>query len=486
MCGIMGLYGFDDVSREMAFGLTNLQHRGQDAAGIVTLDGHFRIKKGNGLVSQIFTNEMLDTLKAPVALGHVRYATQGGLGTANAQPIYMNYPFGLAMVHNGNVINFKELSRSLQQEHRIIETTNDLELILYTLASHLEKQELRPMTPDAIFAAVRATQQAVHGAYSTLTIMAQHGMLAFTDPSGIRPLVMGKIATVRGPSYAFASESSCLESLGYQEIRELAAGEAVYIDAQRRVHSRVLECRRPAFCIFELIYFAREDSTMCGRLVASERVRMGKQLAARVRAANIDPEVIIDVPSSAYFFASGLAEELGIPYRRGLSKNKYVGRSFLFPTQDQRSLAVRQKLSPLRPVIEGKRVAVVDDSIVRGNTSKRLVELLRQGGASKVHFISAAPPVCYPCVYGIDMSVRTELIAAHNNPSDIAGLIRADSVVYQSLADLRSLYDGAGFCDACFSGEFPTGLDPHVFENIESDRVAARLAAETQVKGESA
>jgi len=486
MCGIMGLYGFDDVSREMAFGLTNLQHRGQDAAGIVTLDGHFRIKKGNGLVGQIFTNDMLDLLKAPMALGHVRYATQGGLGMANAQPIYMNYPFGLAMVHNGNVINFRELSQALQQEHRIIETTNDLELILYTLASHLEHQELCPMTPEAIFAAVKATQQAVQGAYSTLTIMAQHGMLAFTDPSGIRPLVMGKLATVRGPAYAFASESSCLESLGYREIRELAAGEAIYIDAERRVHSSLLERRRPAFCIFELIYFAREDSTMRGRLVASERVRMGKQLATRVRAANIDPEVIIDVPSSAYFFASGLAEELDIPYRRGLAKNKYVGRSFLFPTQDQRSLAVRQKLSPLRPVIDGKRVAVVDDSIVRGNTSKRLVELLREGGASKVHFISAAPPVCYPCVYGIDMSVKTELIAAHNNVSDIARLIKADSVVYQSLEKLRELYDREGFCDACFSGEFPTGLDPKMFDQIERERMAARLGAVSQMKGESA
>jgi amidophosphoribosyltransferase len=486
MCGILGLFGFEEVSREMAFGLTNLQHRGQDAAGIVTFADHFRIKKGNGLVGQIFTDEVLDELKAPIALGHVRYATQGSLGTAHAQPIYMNYPFGLAMVHNGNVINFQDLSTALQQDHRIIETTNDLELILYTLASHLERQPLRPLTPEAVFAAVQATQQAVHGAYATLTIMANQGMLAFTDPSGIRPLVMGKRVTGRGPSFAFASETSCLESLGFQVVRELEAGEAVFIDAQRRVHSRVLERHRPAFCVFEMIYFAREDATMRGRLVASERVRMGKLLAPRVRASGIDPEVIIDVPSSAYFFASGLAEELGVPYRRGLAKNKYVGRSFLFPTQDRRSLAVRQKLRPLRPVIEGRRVAVVDDSIVRGNTSKHLVELLRDGGAREVHFISAAPPVCFPCVYGIDMSVRTELIAAHNDVADIARFIRADSVVYQALDDLRGLYDGVGFCDACFSGEFPTGIDARLFEELERDRVAARRAAGPVDKGGSA
>ncbi|MEW6709271.1 MAG: amidophosphoribosyltransferase [Candidatus Riflebacteria bacterium] len=474
MCGIIGIFGPGDVSREIAFGLTSLQHRGQDAAGIVSLGRHFHIKKGNGLVSQIFNDQIIDAMQAPIALGHVRYATQGSLGEEHAQPIYMNYPIGLAMVHNGNVINFKELGDNLRKDHRVIETTNDLELILYTFAASLEKENLLNITEESIFNAVRATQNAIKGAYSALTIVANHGLLAFTDPSGIRPLSMGSRQDKAGKSFAFASESSCLESLGYEDIYELKAGEAVFIDKNKIVFKRLIEQRRPAFCIFEHIYFAREDTVMRGRLVADERVKMGKKLARAVRESGIELDVIIDVPSSAYYFASGLAEELGVPYRRGLAKNKYIGRSFLFPTQELRAMAVRQKLSPLRPVIEGRSVGVVDDSIVRGNTSRRLVELLRSGGVREIHFISAAPPVMYPCIYGIDMSVRKELIAAHNAQENIAGIIGADSVIYQSLEDLRSLYNETGFCDACFSGDFPTGISGDLLEEIEKERILAK------------
>lgn len=471
MCGILGIFGSEDVSKEMAFGLTALQHRGQDAAGIVTFNGHFRIRKGNGLVSNVFDESTFRKLVAPCGLGHVRYATQGTIGASQAQPIYMNYPFGMAMVHNGNVINFSELSRKLQiEQNRVIETSNDLELILYTLASALESKNIRDLPPEDVFEAVKETQSAVNGAYAALALLADRGMLAFLDPHGNRPLTLGKRVSGRGPVYAFASETSCLYSLGFEPIKELVAGEAVYIDSQRRVHSEVLLKRKPAFCIFEYIYFSREDSEIQNRLVASERVKMGRLLAKKFRDLNIDPDVVIDVPSSAYFFASGLAEELGVPYRRGLAKNKYVGRSFLQPTQFKRIQAVRQKLSPIRPVIEGKKVAVLDDSIVRGTTSKHLVELLRETGAEKVYFVSAAPPINFPCVYGIDMSVRTELIAANNDVDDIARLLNADRVIYQSLDDLKELYKDCGFCYACFNGDFPTGVTPQMLKEIEDER----------------
>jgi amidophosphoribosyltransferase len=474
MCGIIGLFGFDDISRELAFGMTALQHRGQDAAGIVTFERNFRIRKGTGLVGQVFNETSLARLKGPIGLGHIRYATQGNQDVENAQPIYMNFPSGLAMVHNGNVINFKELSRNLQQGRRIIETTNDLELMLFSLASHLERQEQGGVTPDSVFAATAALQNDINGGYAAIALLANQGLLAFCDPNGLRPLVFGKRITSRGPAFAFASETACLEAMGYQVVRELSAGEAVFIDMERQVHSRVLHRKRPAFCIFELIYFAREDSVIRNRLVAGERVRMGKLLAKPLRESGLSPDIIIDVPSSAYFFASGLAEELNVPYRRGLSKNKYVGRSFLFPTPDQRTQAVRQKLSPLKPVIAGRKIAVVDDSIVRGTTSKHLVELLREGGASEVYFVSAAPPVMFPCVYGIDMSMKTELIAANNKVEDIARFIKADAVIYQSLADLRSLYGDDGFCDACFSGEFPTNIPADALEALQKDRMSAQ------------
>jgi len=475
MCGIIGINGFDDVAHELAIGMNGLQHRGQDAAGIVTFNGRFHLEKGVGLVNRVFTDHSLDELKGHCGLGHVRYATQGTNDAAQAQPIYMNYPFGLAMVHNGNVINFNELSRRLHEENRVIETSNDLELILYTLASFLEGKNIRALTPEDVFDAVEATQRSVQGAYAALTLLPGHDyMLAFTDPHGIRPLALGKRVTSRGSSYAFASETACLDLLGYQLVRELEAGEAVLIDSDRQVHSKILYRKEPAFCVFEYIYFGREDSTMQGRLIATERMRMGRMLAKTFQEAQIKPDVVIDVPSSAYFFATGLAEDLHTDYRRGLKKNEYIGRSFLFPTQAKRDMAVRLKLSPIRPFIKGKKVAVLDDSIVRGTTSKHLVDLLKEAGADKVYFVSAAPPVRYPCVYGIDISVKSELIAANNAIDDIASYLGVDKVIYQSLDDLKELYRSCGFCYACFSGEFPTGLDPETLKEIEEERLRSK------------
>ncbi|MFH1807480.1 MAG: amidophosphoribosyltransferase [Pseudomonadota bacterium] len=475
MCGIIGLFGHDDVVPELVFGLTALQHRGQDAAGIVTFRNAFRTKKGLGLVADVIDDADVARLAAPVGIGHVRYSTVGKNEVLDAQPVAISYPLGIAMAHNGNVTNYDALRRHLYQEHhRLLETSCDLELILYAFASELQQKNLKALSVDDIFSAVQATQRRVEGAYSAITHIAHHGFLAFADPYGLRPLVLGQRDTPAGRVYAFASESTCLDHLGFAYVRDLQAGEALYIDEQRVLHSRICHRERPAFCVFEYIYFAREDSRLHHKLVAGERVKMGRALAKPFRATGLKPDIVIDVPSSAYFFASGLAEELGVPYRRGFSKNRHIGRSFISPTQILRERMVRAKLNPIREVIEGKKVAVVDDSIVRGTTSRHLVKLLREAGASEIYFVSASPPVVSPCVYGIDMSIRREMIAANATVQEIQADLGADALIYQRLEDLRGLADGQGWCDACFSGEYPTGVSVQVLDAIENERSVAK------------
>lgn len=472
MCGVIGVYGYDSISREIIQGLTALQHRGQDSAGAVTFDGNFKMRKGLGLVSSVFSNIDGNGLNGHSGLGHVRYATIGTTELLDAQPFAVDYPFGLAMVHNGNVINFTQLRKSLYEDHhRLLDTSNDVALILYTFASELERKNLKCLNVDDVFDTVRATQKRVQGAYSAVTIIANRGFLAFTDPYGIRPLVMARRFTEKGIVYAFASESTCFDYLGYEVTSDLKPGEAIFIDQNRSVHRRICHSERQAFCVFEYIYFAREDSIIHDRLVASERVRMGRCLAKTLRETGLEPDIIIDVPNSAYFFASALAEELGTPYRRGLSKNTHIGRSFITPSQHRRELLVRQKLNPIRDVIKGKKIAIVDDSIVRGTTSKHLVRLVRDRGAESVYFVSASPPIRYPCIYGIDMSVKDEILAAHYEGIDgIARYIEADAVVYQSLEDLQELYEDLPCCYACFSGEYPTGITDELLNEIEQEK----------------
>ena len=313
MCGIVGIQGIDDVAHDLAFGLTCLQHRGQDAAGIVTFSDKFHLKKAKGLVGSIFDEETLNEMKGQLGLGHVRYATQGTADVHDAQPFYMNYPFGIAMIHNGNVTNFSKLAGRLRSGHRLVETSNDLELILYTFSSLLEKRDLDKVTVNDIFECVAQTQKLCEGAYSVLSMIAGKGLLAFTDPHGIRPLVMGVRHRDNGNEHAFASESTCLESLGFTVLRPLEAGEAVFIDKFGEVHNRSLTQQGRAFCVFEYIYFAREDSTFSAGLVAEMRVKMGKLLARKFRARNLTPDVVIDVPSTAFYSAFGLANELNIP-----------------------------------------------------------------------------------------------------------------------------------------------------------------------------
>lgn len=476
MCGIVGFTGNEQVVYDIVLGLTSLQHRGQDAAGIVTFKDYFHLRKALGLVSEVFEERHMERLQGNIGLGHVRYTTQGSNVMQNAQPFSANYPFGLAMVHNGNVTNFTELRNILYNDYKILpETSNDLELILYIFASELVKKDLQHIAPRDIFEAVKATQELVKGAYSVIAIIANYGLLAFTDPHGIRPLVLGKRNTPEGTVYGFASESTCFDYLDYELVQDLEPGQIIFIDNQKAVHRSAGYSLQKAFCVFEHIYFAREDSVIQQRLVAAERVKMGRILAKKVRAAGLQPDIVIDVPTSGYFAASGLAEALGIPYRRGFVKNNFVGRSFISPTQKEREDVVKKKLNPIRAVVVGKKIAVVDDSIVRGTTSKRIVQTLKNAGAAEVYFISSAPPITNPCVYGIDMAITTELIASQKTEEEICEYIGADALIYQTLEDLKSLFTEMPGCYACFSGQYPTVNSEDVLLAVEKERMAAKF-----------
>ncbi len=474
MCGIIGVVGNGNAASEIVNGMTTLQHRGQDSAGAVTFDGNFHIRKGAGQVSTVFSEQDMLALKGNCGLGHVRYSTMGSTDAVDAQPIAVNYPFGLAMVHNGNVVNFNQLRRKLYEDHhRLLDTSNDVALILYSFATQLERKDLKHLSVNDIFDTVEAVQDIVKGAYSAISIIANHGFLAFTDPYGIRPIVLGRKYTDKGVVYAFASESTTFDYLGYEMMRDLKPGEMVFIDNNKKIHSRIGKTKKQAFCVFEYIYFAREDTVIHDRLVATERVNMGRMLAEKFKKTGLKPDIVIDVPNSAYFFASGLAEALDVPYRRGLSKNPHMGRSFITPNQEQRVKMVKQKLNPIRDIVKDKKIAVVDDSIVRGTTSKRIVELLRKYGAKEVYFVSASPPIKHPCIYGIDMSVKKEILASHYEVEEISKYIGADAVIYQSLDDLKEMYKDLSICHACFSGEYPTGVSKEILLEIENEKLGS-------------
>jgi amidophosphoribosyltransferase len=468
MCGVLGLWSQTDIAERLIYGMSTLQHRGQDAAGAVTFDGMFHMKKGLGLVSQVFSEKHLQRLRGTSGIGHIRYATMGSTETVDAQPIYVNYPYGLAMVHNGNVVNFGEVRETLYRDHhRLVDTSNDVALLLYTFAAHLEQCDLANLTIDALFECVRATQAQVQGAYSVVAIVANHGLLAFTDPHGIRPLSIG---IREDGDIAVASETSSFDYLGYKHHSDLGPGEAILVDPEMNIHRAQGLQKKRAFCVFEYIYIAREDSIIHDRLVADERVRMGHALADAVRDAGVQPDTVIDVPASGYFAASALAEALDIPYRRGLAKNSHVGRSFIASTQRKREHLVRQKLNPIGSVVRGKRIAVVDDSIVRGTTSRHIIQLLKDAGAKEVTMISASPPIRFPCMYGIDMSTQEELLASNRSLEEIKQTLGADAVVYQSLETLMDLYEDLPCCYACFNGRYPTSGSASALQSIAREK----------------
>jgi amidophosphoribosyltransferase len=408
VCGILGLSLRTSSAGELVEGLLALQHRGQDSAGILTSDITFHLKKGNGMVGRVFNEKNLARLTGSSGIGHVRYPTIGPGSVEDAQPFYVNHPFGIAMVHNGNVTNYSALRRELTGRGlRQLVSFSDVEPILNILAEGLERTDLRRFGPDAVFRAVRGIFHKVKGSYSVVCLIHGQGLLAFRDPHGIKPLVLGR----RGQEYAFASETVALDQLRFKFVRDVAPGEAVFIDCRRRVHARQLVKGEGNLCIFEYVYFARPDSIVDGIEVYEARLRLGERLAAEVERAGIRPDVVVPVPDTARAAASSLAARMNVELREGLIKNRYIARTFIMHGQGQRKLSVRQKLNPVRSQIRGKRVLLVDDSIVRGTTSREIVQMVRNAGAKEVYLAITAPPLRFPCVYGIDMMTRGEFIA---------------------------------------------------------------------------
>lgn len=442
MCGIVGLYGYDPVNQALYDALTVLQHRGQDAAGIVTeQNGRFFLRKSNGLVRDVFHTRHMQSLKGNIGVGHVRYPTAGSASAAESQPLYVNSPYGIVLAHNGNLTNHEDLAQELfHADHRHLNTNSDSEVLLNILAHELQTQNKIDLKAEDVFKAVEGLHRRCRGAYAVVAIIAGYGMLAFRDPHGIRPLILGERETEDGKKeYMVASESVALDALEFNVVRDLVPGEIVYVNQDGKLFSQEPKhnkAHRP--CIFEHVYFARPDSIIDGSSVYKARVRMGEYLAQKIlkRHPEHDIDVVIPIPESSRPSAMELAVHLGVKFREGFVKNRYIGRTFIMPGQEQRHKSVKQKLNPLPLEFEGKNVLLVDDSIVRGTTCAQIIDMARQAGAKKVYFASAAPPIRYPNVYGIDMPVKSELIAHGKTEEEIEEEIGADWLVYQELGDL--------------------------------------------------
>ncbi|HMW18033.1 MAG TPA: amidophosphoribosyltransferase [Accumulibacter sp.] len=483
MCGILGVVATTPVNQLLYDGLMVLQHRGQDAAGIVTAEEDiFHMHKGSGLVRDVFRTRNMRSLPGNMGIAHCRYPTAGSaFDSALSQPFYVNSPFGIVLGHNGNLTNTEQLKEEMfRQDLRHINTNSDSEVLLNALAHELRAtaQGCR-LDLETIFDAVTAVHRRCRGAYAVVAMIAGYGMLAFRDPYGIRPLVFGSNETNEGTEYLFASESVALDTLGFQVLRDVAPGEAIFVDMEHRLHQR--QCAPSAVlspCIFEYVYLARPDSVIDGVSVYEARLRMGEHLADKlVQQIPVDQiDVVIPIPDSSRPSAMQLAERIGVPYREGFVKNRYIGRTFIMPGQATRKRSVRQKLNTVAQEFKGKRVLLVDDSIVRGTTSREIVEMARAAGALKVYFASASPPVRFPNVYGIDMPTRRELIATGRSAEEISREIGADALVYQDLAALeasiRDLKPSLSrFDTSCFNGCYITGdVTPDYLNAIETTR----------------
>ncbi len=483
MCGILGVMACGPVNQLLYDGLMVLQHRGQDAAGIATSkDNAFFMHKGPGLVRDVFRTRNMRGLPGDMGIAHCRYPTAGSPSdSAESQPFYVNSPFGVVLAHNGNLTNTAQLQEEMfRQDLRHINTRSDSEVLLNVLAHELQESAKGVrLDPDTIFTAVAGVHRRCKGAYAVVAMIAGHGLLAFRDPFGIRPLVIGSNETPQGTEFLLASESVALDTLGFQVWRDLAPGEAVFIDMAHTPYFR--QCAESPVlspCIFEYVYLARPDSVIDGVSVYETRLHMGEHLADKVaqKLPVEDIDVVIPIPDSSRPSAMQLAQRLGIPYREGCVKNRYLGRTFIMPGQSVRKKSVRQKLNTVGQEFKGKRVLLVDDSIVRGTTSHEIVEMARAAGALKVYFASAAPPVRYPNVYGIDMPTRGELIATGRDEDEIALAIGADALVYQDLdalkASIREINPAIGeFDSSCFDGCYVTGdITPAYLNAIESAR----------------
>jgi amidophosphoribosyltransferase len=467
MCGIVGMVSRTGASHDIYNALLVLQHRGQDAAGIATYhDGKFRLRKSRGLVRDVFHTRHMEHLVGTIGIGHVRYPTAGSSSVAESQPFYVNSPYGIALAHNGNLTNAEQLKRELfQSDLRHINTESDSEVVLNIFANELQKiGKLKP-GPEDIFAAVKGVHRRCRGGYAVVVMINGYGLLGFRDPHGIRPVVFGERASPGGLEYMIASESAALDVLGFTLIRDIAPGEAVFIDTDGRLHARVCaDNARLVPCIFEYVYFARPDSIVNGVSVYRARLRMGEKLAGRIlrERPGHDIEVVIPIPDSSRSSALQLASRMGVDYHEGFMKNRFVGRTFIISGQVHRETAVKQKLNPIRLELKDKNVLLVDDSIVRGTTSRQIIQMTRRAGAKKVYFASAAPPVRHPNVYGIDMPSCSDLIAASRSEKEVEKLIGADWLIYQTLEDLIECVSEENpslseFDSSIFDGRYVTG-----------------------------
>ena len=441
MCGIVGISATVHVNQLLFDALTVLQHRGQDAAGMVTQgDGHFFLRKDNGLVRDVFRTRHMKKLIGNVGIAHVRYPTAGTSSSAEAQPFYVNSPYGIALAHNGNLTNADAIKEELYKtDLRHINTRSDSEVLLNVLAHELSKVAKLELRPDDIFTAVRQVYQRCEGGYAVISMINGHGILAFRDPYGIRPLIYGKRETGKGVEYMFASESVAITASGFELVRDVAPGECIFVDGNNELHS--FQCiegvSRP--CMFEYVYLARPDSIIDGISVYQAHLRMGQTLANKILRewSDHDIDVVMPIPDTSRNSALEIATRLGLPYREGFVKNRYIGRTFIMPGQEVREKSVRQKLNAIGQEFEGKNVLLVDDSIVRGTTCQQIIEMARESGARKVYFCSAAPAIRFPNVYGIDMPTSEELIAYGRTEKEVEKAIGADRLIYQDLTDLK-------------------------------------------------
>ncbi len=495
MCGIVGIVGTSSVNQRLYDALTVLQHRGQDAAGIATFnDDELYTHKGAGLVRDVFEQTNMVELKGNVGIGHVRYPTAGSdSATAEAQPFYVNAPYGICLAHNGNLTNAAELAEQLTREdRRHLNTSSDSEVLLNVFASELQRVGAARMTPADVFSALSAVYRRCRGGFAVVAMVIGHGILGFRDPNGIRPLVLGRRETPKGVEWMLASESVALAAMGFKFVRDVGPGEAVFIDELGRLQSQ--QCVPSAEhtpCIFEYVYLARPDSIIDNISVYRARMRMGDKLAERILREHPDHDidVVIPIPDTSRTSALQVAQKLGLKYREGFIKNRYIGRTFIMPGQELREKSVRRKLNALDLEFRGKNVLLVDDSIVRGTTSAQIIDLAREAGAKKVYFASAAPPVRFPNVYGIDMPAANELVASGRTEAEVARLIGADWLIYQDLVDLVAAcqHDDSevkAFDTSCFSGEYVTGdVTPEYLQRLQAERSDAAKASKRGERG---
>ena len=488
MCGIAGIYSHRHVAGELFDCIINLQHRGQDAAGIMTYDDRMHKEKGLGLAKEIFNKENISLLTGNIGISHNRYPTRGGFGHGEVQPFWTSVPYGIALGHNGNLTNYDELADEVtQKESRYLNTTSDTEVLLHLFADQLH-QDVPPQTSEEFFdllcEAVSNIFQIVRGAYSVTSIIIGKGLVVFRDPQGIRPLVKGERPNGNGgKDYIFASENTMFYALGYKPKGTVLPGELIYVDESGKVFSKRLIKKEFNPCIFEYVYFARPDATLNDVSVYRSRLRMGQNLAEawKKKHPDIVPDIVIPAPSTANTAALSFAHELGVRYSEGLYKNTFIGRTFIMPEQAERKKSVKYKLVPQELEIRDKKVMIVDDSIVRGNTSREIVRMLRDFGAKKVYFASACPPVKSPCFYGVDMPTRSELIAGNMNVDEIEKFLEVDTLFYQEIDDLVEAVTRKGDhhidtpCMACLDGHYVANdIDAATIKNMETQRLHDR------------